>query len=67
MEPRSSLKFLRDIITLTQLHDCCWRLTTVLLRIPVTQMIVFDQGMLLPGSNHFVFVTWVELESSFGG
>ena len=29
-------------------------LTTVLLRTPITQMIFFNQGMLLLGSNHFL-------------
>ena len=29
-------------------------LTTVLLRTPITQMILFNQGMLLLGSNHFL-------------
>ena len=28
--------------------------TTVLLRTPITQMIIFDQSMLLSGSNHFL-------------
>ena len=29
-------------------------LTTVLLRTPITQMIFFNQGVLLLGSNHFI-------------
>ena len=29
-------------------------LTTVLLRTPIAQMIFFNQGMLLLGSNHFL-------------
>jgi len=29
-------------------------ITTVLLRTPITQMIFFNQGMLLLGSNHFL-------------
>ena len=31
-------------------------LTTVLLRTPITQMIFFNQGMLLLGSNHFLIL-----------
>ena len=31
-------------------------LTTVLLRTPITQMIFFNQGMLLLGSNHFLLI-----------
>ena len=34
-------------------------LTTVLLRTPITQMIFFNQGMLLLGSNHFLRVKMV--------
>ena len=37
-------------------------LTTVLLRTPITQMIFFNQGMLLLGSNHFltIFQSWAD-------
>ena len=33
-------------------------ITTVLLRTPITQMIFFNQGMLLLGSNHFL-IDWL--------
>ena len=36
-------------------------LTTVLLRTPITQMVFFNHGMLLLGSNHFL----IELETFF--
>ena len=38
-------------------HTGCWNvnwLITVLLSTSITQMIFFNQGMLLPGSNHFL-------------
>ena len=38
-------------------------LTTVLLRTPITQMIFFNQGMLLLGSNHFLRKGWYTLNA----
>ena len=35
-------------------------LTTVLLRIPITQMIFFNQSMLLLGSNHFLIFLFIQ-------
>ena len=40
-------------------------LTTVLLRTPITQMIFFNQGMLLLGSNHFLNKLSVNLDEQF--
>ena len=40
-------------------------LTTVLLRTPIIQMIFFNQGMLLLGSNHFLNKLSVNLDEQF--
>ena len=43
------------------------RRTTVLLRTPITQMIFFNQGMLLLGSNHFLNKRSVLISPNFIG
>ena len=64
----SSLVFARSLaVDLWQVYTSTWlwrwlphrlskrqSLTTVLLRTPITQMIFFNQGMLLLGSDHFL-------------